>query len=217
MSALGREAVTGPDGNEVVGRMVEVNEVVEVVEKDILFFEESGGGVTFSGGEPLMQPEFLRSLLIACKKKSIPTCLDTSGYASADVLASVVEKVDLFLYDLKLMDDVQHRRYTGASNRPILENLKALDEQGKRVVVRFPVVPGITDTEENVAGLVDFIVSTKRIRDVSLLPYHTIAAEKYRRLRRKNEMEGVCRPTEEAMAKLRARFESYRIRVTVGG
>ncbi len=217
ISVIRRKGPGHADGTDVVGRAVDVREVMEIVERDILFFDESGGGVTLSGGEPLMQPEFLRGLLDACKKRGIHTCLDTSGYAAPDVLASVVEEVDLFLYDVKLMDDAQHQIYTGVSNRMILKNLKTLDEQAKTVVVRFPVISGITDTEENVFGIVEFIVSTKTIRHVSLLPYHTIAAEKYRGLRRKNAMEGVRPPSDDAMTNLRTRFESCGIRVTVGG
>ncbi len=203
--------------DETVGRVVDVREVIEEIEKDTLFFDESDGGVTFSGGEPLAQPEFLRSLLDACKDRSLHTCLDTCGYAPSEVFASLVNKVDLFLYDLKLMNDTQHQKYTGASNRPILENLRALDERRKRVILRFLVVPGITDTEENLCDTIDFIASLKSIGDVSLLPYHRIAAEKYRRLRRRNDLEGVSPPTSASMESIRERFKSHGITITVGG
>jgi pyruvate formate lyase activating enzyme len=172
--------------------------------------------VTFSGGEPLAQPEFLVSLLDECKKMKLHTCLDTAGYAPGGVFGPVMGKVDLFLYDLKLMDDGEHLKYTGVSNRLILENLKALDEEGKRVVVRFLVIPGITDREENVSATADFAGSLRNVKDVSLLPYHRIGAEKYRRLGRKNEMEDVPSPSEEAMRSVRVCFERRGMSVTIG-
>jgi len=214
--AIPVEEGTGANTDETMGRVVDVKEVMGEIEKDILFYDESGGGVTFSGGEPLAQPEFLRSLLEACKEKNMHTCLDTCGYASPEVVASVVDKVDLFLYDLKVMDDTQHQKYTGMSNRLILENLKTLDELGKRVIIRFLVIPAITDTEENLSIAADFVASLTNVRDVSLLPYHRIASEKYKRLRRKNEMEDVPQPSDKTMRAVRAHLESRGIRVTIG-
>lgn len=205
------------DVPEHVGRVVSVNDVMDEIEKDILFFDESGGGVTFSGGEPLAQPEFLESLLLACKEKDVHTALDTSGYAPSEVFIPIMDRVDLFLYDLKLMDDTEHQKYTGASNRPILQNLKALEERRKKVIIRFLIVPEITDTEENLTDTLHFLASLKSIADVSLLPYHRIAGQKYNRLRRKNDLEGVSSPTPQRMASLKERFERYGIRVTVGG
>ena len=214
--AIPIENGTGAISEETIGRVIDVAEVMKEIEKDVLFFDESGGGVTFSGGEPLAQPEFLESLLDACQEKNLHTCLDTSGYAPLEVFASLVDKVDLFLYDLKLMNDRQHQKYTGASNRLILENLKALDERGKRAIIRFLVIPGITDTEENLSATVDFVASLKNVRDVSLLPYHRFGSEKYKRLRRKNEMEDVPPPSDHTMRSVGARFESCGVRVTTG-
>jgi pyruvate formate lyase activating enzyme len=206
----------GVSPEETIGRVVGVQEVMTEIEKDILFFDESGGGVTFSGGEPLAQPQFLHSLLAACKDKNIHTCLDTCGYAPPEVLASVAAHIDLFLYDLKVMDDTQHRKYTGVSNRLILKNLKALDALGRAVVIRFLVIPGITDAEDNVSAIADFVVSLTSSKSVSLLPYHRIASEKYRRLRRKNDMEDVPAPSAETIRSVQARFESIGIMVTIG-
>ncbi len=214
---LPREGPTDTDVVEKVGRVVSVNDVMDEIEKDILFFDESGGGVTFSGGEPLAQPEFLESLLLACKEKEVHTTLDTSGYAPPEIFTPIVGRADLFLYDLKLMDDTEHQKYTGESNRPVLQNLKALEERRKQVIIRFLIVPEITDTEENVSDTLDFLASLKSIADVSLLPYHRIAGEKYKRLRRKNDMEGVSPPTPQRMASLKKRFQRYGFRVTVGG
>lgn len=207
---------SGQITDEILGRVVEVEEVMKEVEKDIPFFDESGGGVTFSGGEPLAQPEFLRALLDACRGRRLHTCLDTSGYAPRELFALFTDSVDLFLYDLKLMGDAEHQQYTGVSNRWIFENLKTLDELDKTVIVRFLVIPGVTDTEENVSATLGFLASLRNLRNVSLLPYHRIAGEKYRRLRRTNELEGVSPPSDERMALLRSRFENCRMRVTIG-
>jgi pyruvate formate lyase activating enzyme len=206
----------GVPTQEVIGRVVDVKEVMEEVQKDILFFEESGGGVTFSGGEPLAQPEFLGSLLDVCEEKNLHTCLDTSGYAPAEVFASFLDSVDLFLYDLKLMDDSEHEKHTGVSNRSIVDNLRTLDGLDKRVVIRFLVVPGITDTEENIDAIADFVASLKKLRDVSLLAYHRMASEKYKRLGRKNELERFRPPTDELMKSVQRRFENRGIRVVIG-
>jgi len=214
--AIPVEEGTGANTDETMGRVVDVKEVMGEIEKDILFYDESGGGVTFSGGEPLAQPEFLEALLNKCKESNLHTCLDTCGYAPPEVFASFADKIDLFLYDLKLMDDRQHQKYTGVSNRLILDNLKALDEPGRRVIVRFLVIPGITDTKENVSAAANFVASLKTLKDVSLLPYHRIASEKYKRLRRKNEMEDVPPPSEKAMRSVQARFESRGIKITIG-
>jgi len=206
----------GQSPDEILGRVVEVEDVVKELERDILFFDESGGGVTFSGGEPLAQPEFLDALLDACQRRKLHTCLDTSGYAPAEHFALFTDKVDLYLYDLKLMDDADHQKYAGVSNRSILDNLRTLDELQKKVAVRFLVIPGVTDTEENISATLGFLTSLRNLRDVSLLPYHRIAAEKYRRLRRTNEMENVLPPSDEIMKSLRTRFESCGMKVTIG-
>ena len=202
---------------ETVGRVVTVSEVMEEIEKDILFFDQSGGGATFSGGEPLMQPEFLLALLRACKERDIHTALDTSGFASRDVLLSVVDLIDLVLFDLKIMNDEQHIRCTGVSNSSILANLRSLDAMRIRTVVRFPVVPQITDTEENVAEMVGFAASLETIHDIALLPYHRMGSGKYRRLKMRNALKGVPSPTNQRIEEIRLLFESRGIRVSIGG
>jgi len=209
--------ITGPTDAEPVGRVANVSQIMEEIEKDILFFDESGGGATFSGGEPLMQAEFLLALLQACKAKDIHTALDTSGFAPREVFLSIRDWVDLVLFDLKIMNDEQHRKYTGVSNRLILENLRALDETRKRTVVRFPVVPQLTDTEENIADIVAFVAALKSIHDVALLPYHKMAGGKYKRLKQANPMEGIDTPTGQRIEVIRRQFESHGFRVSSGG
>jgi len=168
--------------HEIVGKEMSVAEVMEIIEKDIPFFEESGGGVTLSGGEPLMQPEFTTALLRACRKLGIHTALDTCGYAEPEIIDMVLPHTDLFLYDLKLADDEAHKHCTGMSNRPVLENLKKISASGKPIIVRIPLIPDITDTESNLDGLKRIIEQTKGIRRIDLLPYHAIAKSKYERM-----------------------------------
>jgi pyruvate formate lyase activating enzyme len=202
---------------ETAGHVVSVGSVIEEIEKDILFFDESGGGVTISGGEPLMQPAFLKAILTACKERDIHTAIDTCGYASHEALDSIMDKVDLFLFDLKLMDENEHARYTGQSNRLILDNLREIVMRRKQVIIRFPVVPGITDTDENVSRLADLLSSLNTITCVSLLPYHKMAGSKYVKLRRPNDIERFEPPSREKLDSIKARLERRDLRVTVGG
>ena len=185
--------------------------------KDTLFYDESGGGITFSGGEPLMQPEFLRAALDACKSEELHTVVDTCGYADADVVESILDRVNLFLFDVKLMDDDQHVKYTGLSIGPILENLRAVAASGGRVIIRFPLIPGITDTEENIDRLSDFASSLQTIKDIHVLPFHEIAKGKYKRLQVTNAMEGIQPPGPESIMAVKSKFETRGFRVQIGG
>jgi pyruvate formate lyase activating enzyme len=167
---------------EKIGRLMSVTEVMESIVKDIPFFEESGGGVTLSGGEPLMQPEFSAALLKACRKQGIHTALDTSGHAEPEIIDMILPHTDLFLYDLKFADDTQHQHYTGASNQLVLKNLKKISLAGKPIMIRIPLIPEITDTKENLSELKHIIEQTKGIRRIDLLPYHPTGISKYERL-----------------------------------
>ncbi|MGB9866448.1 MAG: glycyl-radical enzyme activating protein [Bacillota bacterium] len=202
-------AETCPSGALVkVGREVGVDELMGVLERDMLLYDASGGGVTFSGGEPLMQHGFLVGVLRECKARGIHTALETSGYAPPQALARVCKWVDLFLYDLKLLDDEEHMKYTGVSNKVIKDNLKMLVAMGRGsdVILRFPVIPGITDTDENVNSLVDFLWSLGGIKEVELLPYHDVT-EKYQRLGREYRMPPTGRPSNQRLESIRARIQ----------
>jgi pyruvate formate lyase activating enzyme len=162
---------------EMVGSLMTVAQVMEQVEKDMVFYEESGGGVTFSGGEPLAQPEFLEGLLVCSREKDIHTIVDTTGHADPDVLLRIADLTDLFLYDLKIMDSRKHRKYTGVSNKLALENVRKLSSLGKNIVIRFPLIPGITDDDENVRAVAEFS-SRLTIKGLEVLPYHKIGSSK---------------------------------------
>jgi len=187
------------------------------VEKDLVFHDESGGGVTFSGGEPLMQPEFLEALLGESKKKGIHTVVDTCGYAKPEVLDRISEMVDLYLYDLKVMDDRKHRRFTGGSNKLVLENLIKLDKERKEVIVRIPLIPGVNDDEKDVEEILGFLRSLENIHRLSLLPYHDLGKEKYKRFTLPYKIGTIQPPSRELIEKIRKRLESSGCQVTIGG
>ncbi|MEE4198072.1 MAG: glycyl-radical enzyme activating protein [Bacteroidales bacterium] len=200
-----------------VGYQRTTDELFDIIQGDRIFFEESGGGVTFSGGEPLMQPGFLLEILNRCQENNIHTCIDTTGYASQKTIASIAEKTDLFLYDLKLIDDELHQKYTGVPVGQILKNLEWLDAHHGNVILRFPVIPGITDTKQNLSEIKSFIKSLKNITQLDLLPYHNIQHGKYERFNKKNKMGNIPPPSDEAMNRLKSGFESLGLNVGIGG
>ena len=203
---------------ETVGRWMSVDEVMREINKERIFMEESGGGVTFSGGEPLWQTDFLEDLLLACKREGLHTVLDTTGHTSRQNIRKIMDLTDLFLYDLKLMDDSKHVKYTGVSNRYILENLEFLAARNKRIYIRFPVIPTINDDEENINRTLRLLGSmAKAVEEVDLLPYHAMAAHKYEKFHMKYRMAGVPEPGEQEMEQLKERFEEAGFKVKIGG
>lgn len=210
--------LAAPESREIIGKQMTVKEVMAEIKKDWIFYEESGeGGVTFSGGEPLMQPLFLEKLLDACKKEDLMTTLDTCGFASWETVDKIKNKINLFLFDLKIIDEDNHRKYTGVSNSLILTNLQKLDAEGKNLIIRFPVIPDITDTDENVTQIRDFIKSLKKTNEIHLLPFHNIAKGKYIKLKRKNPLENTDPPTKEKISEIKSLFEDAGFVVGIGG
>jgi len=205
------------DAREMVGRQVTVAEVTAEIEKDIVFYDESGGGVTFSGGEPLMQPGFLYALLQSCQEREIHTAVDTSGLAAWKTLQRISEKVDLFLYDLKLMDDEKHRQFTGVSNGLILSNLAALASQGNAITVRVPIVPGINDDDENISRIGEFAASLARVPSISILPYHQAGVDKYARLHKMYALPATQSPSDERVAEVAKTLQAFGLSVRIGG
>lgn len=193
-----------------------VSEVMQVIKKDFIFYEESKGGVTFSGGEVFLQSNFLISLLAECKKNDIHTCIDTTGYTSKENLEKAIPLTDLFLYDIKLLDDAEHLRYCGVSNKQILENFRYIKEAGKDVRVRFPVIPGLTDTKENIENLAKFLSEFEDIK-LDLLPYHRIGKDKYRRLGMEYHMDDVQQPSNTDMEALKEYFTAKGFDTGIGG
>lgn len=218
---------------EMVGRMMTPEEVLEEVLRDRIFFEESGGGATFSGGEPLAQPGFLRRCLEMCRRHEIHTTVDTSGQAATEDLLEVAGLTDLFLFDVKLMDDEGHRRLTGVSNRTLLGNLRVLAERHPRIWLRVPVIPGFTDTDANVNATASLAASLPGLERVCLLPYHRAGTGKLQRAgtgqQRHGESEAaqgeassdwmpvLSPPSQKKLQAMAERFEAAGLTTSVGG
>jgi pyruvate formate lyase activating enzyme len=205
------------EAREIVGREMTVPQAMAEIERDVAFYDESGGGVTFSGGEPLMQPEFLLALLQACKQAEFHTTLDTCGFAPWQTLDTVREYIDLFLYDLKLLDDARHRQFTGVSNEAILGNLKALSQEGHTIILRVPIIPGINDDITNLRQIAEFAAMLPHLAGLDLLPYHTIASDKYDRLARVYELRETHPPSTKELQQFAELLRGYGLPVKIGG
>ncbi len=202
---------------EVVGHEATVEEIMKEIRKDVVFYDESGGGVTFSGGEPTMQAGFLRDLLKACKEEGYHTAVDTSGHVDPVNLSILSDDVDLFLYDIKAMDEETHKEHTGASNRLILENLRRLVDAGKSVIVRMPLIPGVNDDEENARKTGEFVSSLGNIKQICVLPYHKGGAEKLGRLMQAGPPFEAEPPKDEKIGEIKGILEEYGLEVKIGG
>jgi len=200
-----------------IGREMTASEVISEIERDTVFYDESGGGVTFSGGEPLIQPEFLGELLIGTKRLGIHRTLDTCGHAPRSTLAGLARDVDLFLYDLKLIDDHAHREYTGVSNRLVLDNLEYLRQSKARIIIRFPLIPTITDSEQNLSALRSYLDARPDLGQLDILPYHETARTKYERLGRENRADSVAPPSTRDLDRVKQYFERGDRIVRIGG
>lgn len=176
---------------EMGGRWLTVEQVMGVVRRDAAYYEKSGGGVTFSGGEPTLQPRFLTSCSKQCREEGIHTALDTSGYVEWPVLKRILPYIDLFLFDLKHMDSRQHECLTGVNNDLILANLERIDRQEKPIWIRIPLIPGYNDSEENLRQTAQTVRNLNSVRKISILPYNSAAGAKYRLIGRDYELEGL--------------------------
>jgi pyruvate formate lyase activating enzyme len=194
-----------------------VEELVAEVLKDQVFFEESGGGVTFSGGEPLLQPEFLKAVLKELKGRGIHTAVDTCGLAKTESILEIAPLTDVFLYDLKLMDDAKHRFYTGASNEAILDNLRALGPVARNIWIRIPLIPSINADEANLEATARFVSRIRSVRQVNLLPFHRMGTQKLHRAESEDPLHDLEPPTVRQMSRARDIFAAYGLTVYEGG
>jgi pyruvate formate lyase activating enzyme len=185
--------------------------------KDVAYFDESGGGMTVSGGEPFFQAEFLMELLSAAKRRQLHTALDTTGFTAPETLARIAPLTDLFLYDLKCLDDTRHRELTGVSNAPILANLRALVAEGARVILRVPLIPGVNDSVTDVGAIGELASGLARPPEIHLLPYHRTALDKYRRLRIACPMPDVAAASPQRVAELAELLLRRGLSVRIGG
>ncbi len=187
------------------GECKSVDEIVKIIEEDEPFYRRSGGGITVSGGEPLIQADFVAELLNKSRERGIHTAIETTGLAKWEDLKKVCRNAKLILYDIKLIDPKEHLACTGVSNEAILENLKKLAGAlpDTPVTVRTPIIPGFTDSENNIRAIADFVSSLDNVKNYELLPYHRFGESKYHQLGREYALSDVRSPTPEKMAILR--------------
>jgi pyruvate formate lyase activating enzyme len=205
------------DALQIVGRDMSVEDVLSEAEKDKIFYDQSGGGVTLSGGDPFVQAGFAEALLDGCRARGIRTALDTAGLAGNGVVERLAAKADLVLFDLKAMDEARHKEFTGVSNAPVLDNLKRLAAGRTEVWVRIPLVAGVNDDDDNIRRTIDFLLSLKTVRRVGLLPYHASGLEKARRIDRQKDFRKFEAPSEERLAAIVAAFREAGFEVRRGG
>ena len=203
------------------GEKMSRDEVMAVIEKDRAFYEKSGGGVTVSGGEPLVQKEFTRSILKACREAGIHTCLESTFCTDRETAEAAAEYADLVISDIKHMDSEVHKKYTGAGNEKILANLKRLAACGHDMILRIPVIPGINDDAENIERTADYIEDNigDRLRTLQLLSFMRMGEEKCRSLDRAYEMDSLQFDREEFQQRVKdiaEYFNSRGIRCVVG-
>ena len=201
---------------ELVGKELTIVEVLAEIEKDRVFYDESSGGVTFSGGEPLLQPEFLDKLLRSCRERGIHTAVDTSGHSPWQVISKIGEATDLFLYDIKHMDSIKHEVLTGVPNDLILENLRRLSRTHYSIIIRVPIIPGLNDDSENLL-MTGRLAVDLGISQVHLLPYHSIGRDKYTRIGEVYRLTDLKAPSPECMERLAEGLRSLGLRVNIGG
>ena len=189
------------NAKKLVGEDYTVDDLLVEILKDKSFYDSSGGGVTFSGGEPLMQADFLIQILKACHDNNVNTAIETTGFADLSVLEKVIEHLDLIYFDLKHMDDEQHKKLTGVSNKEILTNLAAISKKHDNIVVRIPVIPGLNSSAENIKETAEYTAGLS-IKKLEMLPYHNLGEVKYGQLGREYSLSEITSPSEEAMNEL---------------
>lgn len=203
---------------EISGKEMSNEEILAIIEKERFFLENSGGGVTFSGGEPLLHTPRLKELLIACGEKGIHRAVDTAGHIPTSVIMEIARFTDLFLYDLKMMDNDQHRRWTGVGNDLILSNLIELSAAGANIIIRIPLVGGVNDTEENLIASAKFIAALAgKPKKVQMLVYHTIAQHKFEKMGKADAFVRLKEPSAESIRKALGLFAEYGIEAESGG
>jgi len=203
---------------EMSGKVMSVPEIMDIIEKERIFFDQSGGGVTFSGGEPLVHAKMLIELLDECGKRGIHRAVDTAGNVGTETILEVARRTDLFLYDLKHMDSDLHKKWIHAGNEKILHNLKAISDSGAHIIIRIPLVGGVNDTDENIEQTAKFISELSgEKKTVHLLPYHNIAQNKYMKLGKSDDFEQLKEPGKEVLVRAIEKFKEYGIEASVGG
>lgn len=204
------------DALQMAGKEVSIDEILREIDKDAVFYQQSGGGVTFSGGEPMAQIDALETLLKASKARGLHTAVDTSGYAPWSEFERILKWTDLFLFDVKHLDEASHQSFTGVSNKVILENLRQLSRHKANLGLRLPVIPGVNDSDAHI-DRIGALLSSLNIQTVYLLPYHGIAKGKYERLGQVYALDGMKSPSHSEMERLKKRLDNFGLNVRIGG
>lgn len=202
---------------KTVGKDVTVAEVLEIVKQDIPYYRRSGGGMTLSGGEMLCQSEFAYALLRCAKEAAINTAVETTGFASYDVIEKMLPYIDTVLMDIKHIDGGKHKDFTGQSNELILENAVKIAQNAKKLIIRVPVIPTFNDTETEIADIAQFASKLKGVDEINLLPYHRLGKDKYDGLNREYLMGDIPSPIDAHMEKLKTVAESFGLNCKIGG
>ena len=204
------------NAREVIGKAYTVQELMTEIEKDRPFYEQSGGGVTLSGGEVMTHIDFVEELVKTCKKQGISVAIDTCGYAPQESFIRIAKYVDVFLYDLKCMDNALHQRYTGQNNDLILANLKLLSNCGANINLRLPLISGVNTEDRHIEQILDFIHNLT-IHSINLLPYHNLAARKYQKINKEYTGQTFSAPSDERLEGICRRFKEANYNIKIGG
>ncbi len=188
---------------EISGKEVSADDIVREAEKDLVFYKNSGGGVTVSGGEPLLQWKFTAEILRLCREKGIHTAIETSGFGSTDALENILKYCNIVLFDIKEADEARHKEFTGVSRAVIIRNLKLINESGTPFIIRMPIIPGLNDTDEHFAYARELVRDMEYCKNIEVMPYHSLDVYKYGQLKREYLLDGVKEPDKETADKWR--------------
>lgn len=208
-----KDPLSGSKNDKAIGQDITAEELMALILKEKIFFEASGGGVSFSGGEPLMQAAFLKEMIQRCHEEKIHVAIDTSGYAEPEFFRGFAEIADLLLFDVKLMDEHMHIKHTGVSNKLILQNLAYALSLMNKVILRYPLIPGVNDDKGMRDALIAFLRENGKPVQVDILPYHTMAENKYHRFGMSNPMEGISTHSPEIILEVKQAFRDAGFRV----
>ena len=211
------EKMTLGGKEKIVGQDVTVGEIIDIVERDRIYYRRSGGGLTLSGGESLTQPDFAVALLKTAKERGINTAMESTGFADFSVISRYLPYLDLYLMDIKHMNSAKHKEFTSQPNELILENAKKITDAGARLIVRTPVIPTFNATKEEIGEIAKFASSLKGVTQMHILPYHRIGTDKYKGWNRDYSLTGIEPPSKELMNELLEVVNSYGLKGQIGG
>lgn len=214
---FGVQKMTFGGKEKIVGQDVTVGEVMTEIKKDLPYYRRSGGGVTLSGGESLLQPEFATALLKTCHRNGINTAIETTGFAKFEVIEKYLPHLDYILMDIKHINSKKHKEFTSQANELILENARKIAESGANLTIRVPVIPGFNNTREEIAAIANFAKSLKGVERLHLLPYHRLGEDKYKGLGREYSLEGIAPDGDELLRELLNEAEKSGLKCQIGG